>query len=310
MPIDVLDCAVGDLLAGELRTFVRERARRDLAFRRVLDRAFAGSRARCVVVPFDVPAEARLLVAVARTAGIPTIVVQHGGYLEAERFPDLQVADTVALWSKTAAAAADGRTHDIVVVGYPGTTPGARAASRAGRRTFLVLGESLYTTTCARDARQMQRHLVAAIDGVLAVEPDARIVLRPHPSSGSFAADGVRMRYPDADVVVDTTSDIFALLRTSDICVGTYSTAAMQAALVDTPVVLLSIAQEQFPWPLDGSSGVPVVHSSDELGAAIRAILRNGSLVPGRDELLTALGAMTGGGAERLVQLIAERSLG
>jgi hypothetical protein len=306
LPMDVFGCSLGELTRMAAATFVAERAATELPLLRLLQRTFRRYKVGCVVVPFDVVPEMRLAVTTAKSFGIPTIVVQHGAYLEPLRFPDLQVADTAVLWSEAAIPAVAGRTDDVVVVGYPGPRPSWHQ-SFATTPAIIVLGAPSYRASCLRDTRQEQRQYAAAIEAALEVAPDTPIVLRPHPSTGPLAADAMCSRYPSALITVDVTSDIFDLLRRGAVCIGTNSTAVMQAALIGTPILILNLDGVEFPWPLGGSSTtVPIARSREDLVLHLRKMLnRKDEAAWGQDDLLGVLGVMQDDSVEKLVAVIA-----
>ncbi len=309
IPLDLLDCALGKLIYPAACRFVAERAAHDLADARLLGGRFRRSEVGAIVVPFDVVPETRLLVKIAQSFAIPTIVVQHGGYLEAERFPDLRVADTVALWSEAALPAVGERADHASIVGYPGAVQPRRKPRARSPYTITVLGDGAWRVSTLRDGRIMQQHYLAAIEGSAKAVPEPLIVLRPHPSFAAGAAEAICERYPHLRIEVDRTTTILELLARSDVCIGTYSTASLQAALVDTPTVVLNLGGTDFPWPLGGKTTVPVAHSRDELASILERLVAGEGGQGGREELLAALGVVPGDAIERVHELIA-RQLG
>ena len=97
---------------------------------------------------------------------------------------------------------------------------------------------------------------------------------------------------------------MLALLESCDVCVGTTSTATLQAALVGTPVIALNLTGFDWPWPLGGETAVPVARDEEDLAAALER-WASGERLPGRDDLLGALGAGHGDeGVERLLSAV------
>lgn len=307
VPLDGLECSVGEVVSRTSRRFVADHAPHDLAYARLLGRCFRRIEIGGVVVPYDTRSEERLMVTIAQSFGIPTIVVQHGAYLEGTRFLDLQVADTVALWSDAALPAVAERADRSSVVGYPGAAPPRHEPHAESPYTITVLGDCAHRVSSLRDARIVQRHYAAAIEASLEAVPEALIVLRPHPSSAPGAAEAMCEGYPRAKIVVDTTTNILELLAGSHVCIGTYSTATLQAALVDTPAVVLNLGGTDFPWPLGGGTTVQVAHSRDELATILHELAAGDGGQRGRDDLLAALGVMPGDALERLQELIARQ---
>src|SRR5436305_221171 len=73
--------ALGDCVHARVLDVARRRTAGDVARIAVLRRAFARGRVRAVVLAYDLDPDARLVTVVARDAGIPTVVLQHGAVL-------------------------------------------------------------------------------------------------------------------------------------------------------------------------------------------------------------------------------------
>jgi hypothetical protein len=303
---------VGEVLAS----FARARAARDLAsafmWRRVLHRRALQS----VVVPNDVVPELRLIVSLAQERGIPTLAVQHGVYLPPtpgipedpidDRLEDLEVADKIAVWSELTASALPDRADSVHVVGYPVPYSVAppRIVEEPGRPRVVVLVQGPERTTALGSERMIGEHSEAAVRVTLDRFPRAKVTLRPHPSHDIRAVEAVLSRFPGADVSVDAATPIMEVLSGHHICIGSKSTASYQAALAGCAVVILNLTGSEWKWPLGGETPVPVARSKDELAAALTHAASSPNGLPGREELLTALGAGKGNGSARLSEAV------
>ena len=131
-------------------------------------------------------------------------------------------------------------------------------------------------------------------------------MIRPHPSDRHADA---YLRGPEGlRTELDTTTPIEELLTKVDLCIGSMSTATLQAGVLGVPVVHLEVAGYRRPWPLDGSV-VPTAGDADELAEAVRRVLADPE-VSGRSELREALGVRPGAVAavcELLEELVAGR---
>lgn len=303
--LEVLGMPLGPALHARAVAAVRRRAADDLAFAAVVRRAFARGRARGVVLPSDEDPPGRIVTALARDAGIASVAIQHGAVILPRPIVEGEVADVYAIWSAAVAPPLDRFPRSFRVVGYPVThePPPTRRIEGAAPQV-VVLGQGEDEHTAMMDARHRLRHYVAAVDAITSAAPRARVVLRPHHWDPDAPLQAVVERFPDADVVVDRSSDIHDLLRQSDLCVGASTTATYQAALVGTPVVVLNVGCFEWPWPLDGAGSLPVARSRDELAAQLEPWAR-GEVLPGRDELLLALGVTEDDVTARLLELIA-----
>lgn len=115
-------------------------------------------------------------------------------------------------------------------------------------------------------------------------------MLRPHPSAGLEAEHAIVALYPQVAFEIDRESTILDALAGCDLCIGTITTATLQAALVGTPVVALNLMGFEWSWPLGGDTAVAVARDADELESCLDDWLR-GSQADGREDLLAALGA-------------------
>jgi hypothetical protein len=304
-PMEVLGFSMGELFHSAIKRLGAHRGPGDLAQAAFLRRTLSSGKPRAVVVPFDNISEPRLLVAVAREHGIPTVVVQHGAFLEPLPVPDLQLADAVAVWSEAARPALAGRTDAVQVVGYPGLAPQSRLDGKRPR-TITVLGQGQLRWTSVIDERMEMRHYAAAIRAALIAAPDAAIVLRPHPSHPRATAEKVQRMFAEASIAVDTDTDTRELLARTDICVGTYSTMTLQAALAGGAVVILNLTGREWGWPLGGETPVPIARSVEELATWFERLIQDPTLRPGEDALRAALGDTQGNVSERLLGVIAD----
>jgi hypothetical protein len=268
----------------------------------VIRRAFAGGRVRRVIGTYDLEPYARLVLSLAREAGVPTFCMAHGAYLLPQPMSDLELADEVALWSAAIAPPISNLERPIHAVGYP--LPHATSATRRfdGRREprVTLLGQTTAPSTATVDARVVMRHYMEGLRGIAAGAPGATVVLRPHPSQGMPPLAELAARFPALRIEVDRSSDIRSCVAASDIGVGSASAATLECALVGTPVVVLNVTGFEWPWPLGGTTAVPVARSADELAAWVRRWRAAGTL-PGADELLDALGARDGDATDRLI---------
>jgi hypothetical protein len=304
--IELMGLELGECVHARILDLAKRRAVGDVAHISMLRRAFARGRIRTVVLAYDIEPTARLVALVARDVGIHTFVLQHGAVLLPRQLSDCAVAAEVAVWAEAVAPPAARARDHVHVVGYP--MPHERAPTRAlppsqARPTVLVLGQGEDPYTATMDARLRLHHYCGAVSAVLARRPRARVVLRPHPSDDPAVPAAVAARFEGSDVTVDRVTDILTLLKGSDLCVGASSTATFQAALAGAPVVVLNLSGFEWDWPLDESSDVPVAHTKQELAEWIDA-WADGGVLPGREELVEALGAHGEDACGRVAELL------
>jgi hypothetical protein len=167
----------------------------------------------------------------------------------------------------------------------------------------VVLGYGRDHLTARIDARFGMRHYRTVATAVGNRLPGAALVLRPHPADDLAPVLELMRRCPGVDAQVDTTTAIVDLLGEADLCIGVPSTAAFQAALVGTPVIVSNVSGFEWEWPLGEATTVPVARSEAELVEWLDRWL-GGAPLAGREELLRALGANGADATDRLVRIL------
>jgi hypothetical protein len=297
--------ALGELFDSRALEMIKHRAAVSLAEVCTLRRAFATGKVKLAILPFDSPADARLVIQVAREAEVGSLVVQHG-FVNGTDDPDMTLADAVAVWAEVDAARLRRRTRaSIAVTGNPGAADvgsvGHRARSRTGRTLVLVEYASRLSTRI--DSRVSVRHVDTALQVLAKERPGTEVVIRPHPAEHEpDIFEGFADLYPKIRVIVDSKSSITDLIKAADLCIGAVSTATLQAGASGVPVLFLNITDRPAPWPLDGSTDVPVASTAEELGALVPVVLSSED-VRGRAVMLEALGAKSDA-VDRVVELI------
>jgi hypothetical protein len=299
------DAAVDALALGELRRLAPETFARIAQARR----GFAAGRARLVLVPFDSPADMRILLLAAHERGVASLLVQHG-FDAALNDPDKSVAGHVACWSQRDRDDVKRRSAaEVTVTGNPGVTHLAtrRAGGAARRGRSVVLVEYPSRLSAQVGARVCAQHTAAALAALERARPGTTAVIRPHPADlrpGAYLR--LAAAHPKLAVEVDHATPIELLLATADLCVGALSTATLQAAVLGVPVVFLDVAGLRRPWPFDDADGLPRADGVDELADAIDAALARPD-VAGREAAADALGVRPDA-VERVCELVARLS--
>ena len=224
-------------------------------------RSAAGRGVRTAVVPSDTGAYARTFASATGKLGTSRVTVQHGFYGDLWRldgklvpYADGVEAERVAVWSARDAERLRGAARGAVTVtGNPGAAP-APPPRRDPGRAALVLLQPLGPSTLAFDVRGARRYAEEALAGLAAARFSGPVVLRPHPLD--------RMSYAGLDThglstSVDASTSLAAALREARLCIGTMSTATLEAIRAGVPTVFLDVAGVPLPWPFDGSGALP-----------------------------------------------------
>ncbi len=279
-----------------------------LAHVRHARRALRPAKIRAALLPFDSAEQVRMLLPALRDVGATSLLVQHG-FAGRLGDPDMQLADRLALWSERDRSLALAREPSTVAVtGNPGAAHLAGlAVSRATRRGCSVVLVDYPGRLSARvGSRVSMLHVIAALSALAAVRPGAGVVIRPHPSDlAPHSYLELASRHARLQVVVDVSSPIEDLLGSAGVCIGTLSTATLQACVLGVPTVFLDVSGISRPWPFNGEA-LPFATDSEALADELVAIAAGGE-VPARDAALEALG-VRGDAVERVLELLVEFS--
>jgi len=293
-PISAFGIDVGAAVHAAAREVAMQRGAADLAIARMMRSALKGSCVSAVLLPFDSTPGTRLLVEAARETGVPTIVLAHSGYWFPAIVHDMEVADEVAVWSARAVDRIDAKGRRMHVTGYPnGRAPAPVRTRRMPLRAprIVVLDQPAFPLSTLVDARMAGMHYETAVRAVSRVAPDAVVVLRPHPSRSTTTSETIRSRFPTVTIELASKGPILDVFRDADLCIGSASTATLEAAYAGVPVVVLDLTGVAWPWPLGGDTDVPIARNEEELAGAVRELLGSGRF-PGRHSLLSAIGAL------------------
>lgn len=304
--VEGLGVSLGAAVHESIMPFARERITRDLARARMLRRVLARTPPACVVSAWDSEPDARLVVTIAKEAGIRTSILSHGAYLQPTLATDMDLGDEILLWSRAMERPTPPAGTPVHVVGYPvphSPPPPTRRfrASAEPPRIVVIAQPAIHFPLI--DRRIEMRQYLTAIDAIQAHAPSAVVVLRPHPERGRAAAASAAERCPAARIETDLSPSILDVVKRADLCIGTASAATLQAALVGTPVIALNLGEYDWLWPLGGDTSVPLARSGSELERWLERWL-GGEQLPGQQDLLDGLGADGGDSSARMLEAI------
>ena len=307
--LEVFGLQLGAAAHGAVLEIARARAATDVATAATLRRAFRRAAPAAVLSAWDVEPGARLITTLAREAGVRTLGLAHGAFLLPQTLPDLDLCDEALIWSQAVGPPISNHDRPIHAVGYPEPRPAApatRAAPTGRSPRVLVLAQPALPDVGLTSPRIAMRQYEVAVGALLEHCPEVQIVLRPHPSGGRHAEDALAALHPRASFEIDSASSILDVLAGCDLCIGTITTATLQAALVGTPVIALNLMGFDWRPPLGGGeTAVPVVHDAAELQTWLQRWSAREPL-PGREDLLAALGARPEGDdpTERMLAIV------
>ncbi|MBI3932544.1 MAG: CDP-glycerol glycerophosphotransferase family protein [Acidobacteria bacterium] len=204
----------------------------------------------------------RAAVAACRAAGVPTVALQHGilypkyySYRHETDEAESPRPDRTALFGEAArrilVELGSYPPESLVLTGSPKFDALLRAAGRWDRaavRQRLGVGEGeslLVVASRYRGIRETHQSIGSAFPALVrAVEalPGTRCVVKPHPAepSGAYAAD-IRAAGARRVSVLPSGTDLLALLHAADGLVTVESLSAVEALVLDRPVLILNM---------------------------------------------------------------------
>jgi hypothetical protein len=235
-------------------------------------------RVRAVVVPFDTPPEARLLMSVAQAEEIPTFLVNDG--FKADDFSmDGMTIDHVLAWSRALAENYYSRRvgTPAVVTGNPKAD--AQRAVRSHRiapatvRQILV-GSFTFSPVDLNCRRSDSESFLRGVLGGIRESRLARgaaVRLKLHPADRPDYYRAVFGAIPEVPVQIITQGDVVGEFDTADIYITTYSTSLLEAVARDLPVIYYRVNPQRLhaPFADDPFLEARTAHSAQELAALL-----------------------------------------
>jgi hypothetical protein len=272
-------------------------------------------RVKAVVVPFDSPPEARLLVLVARGEGIPTFMV-NDGFKADDHSMDGMTVDHVLAWSDALAENYYSRRpgSPALVTGNPKADAQRAIRPRRPRSPRLerVLVGSFTFSPVDLNCRRSDSEVF--LTGVLAGIRDsrlargARVRLKLHPADRPDYYRSIFAALPEVPVDIITQGDVIDEFDSSDLYITTYSTSLLEAVARELPVIYYQVNQQQLhpPFRNDPFLTARTAESPAELSALLDdPALREPPSPETRDAWVERyLGAADGRSTERIERAI------
>ncbi len=257
-----------------------------------------------------------------RHRGVPTMCAQHGIWGPLFRAAALLPYDEVLVFGdyardmlepladpETLFTATGHSLYDTLSDAPPAPAP--REELLDGRRHLvLVTTQPIEMSQRAYEQRWWLEVLAEACRAL-----DARVLIKPHPREEELGPyREVAQRRPEHVRLVEHGEfDLSALIAASDLLVTRFSTTAIEAALMETPVMTVNLAAglDQYPFAEEGAA--VGVYAEEELLPTLRRLLTDEEL---RAELTRSqkaflerhLGVRDGRATERIAARIAARA--
>lgn len=241
-----------------------------------------------IVSADDADPRARIYALLARSAGVPTLLVQQG--LSRQDVPEFKflVHHRIAAMGPASVGdmIAQGVSADrIVVTGQPGfdAMTGSGHEARAVREELgvpqgakMMLFASQPPVPGAFVDLAARREMIRTLSRLASSREDWVLVVKPHPGERvkdlrALLGNGPRV------VVVDRSRSIAPLIQACDVFATFFSTAALQALYAGKPVINLDFAGDEGVRMYAESSATWVARSAGELASQLDRILETGS---------------------------------
>lgn len=152
------------------------------------------------------------------------------------------------------------------------------------RDTLLKLGldpdrKMILFTSQPIDQEEKDK-IFAALEKAVSEVPDCQLVIKLHPAE--MYPSGVPSQGPGGKVPVVKDIDIYEIINSCDIMLTAFSTTAMEAMILDKPVITINLTGKPDMMPYAKSGAAVGVYSYKDLSAAINSVLTDSNL---RDEL-------------------------
>ena len=245
LPVPVLPDAgfdAGPAIHGALLDRVADLSVDLLAMGSLARRSYERSRPGLILATQDVEPLDRLLVTEARRAGIKVLELAHGAYVMPQTLKDMELGgcgrDLHRSRGRFPACAGTGQcTRSATRCRSPLSRQRAAPHARAARIVVLGLNGHPYTSLFAE--RAALDHYQQALSGLARRRPRAlRSCCAPTPRRTFGPVRHVMDQAPDLKVSIDPRTPIDALMAATDLCVGSLSTATLQAATCGAAVVV------------------------------------------------------------------------
>lgn len=250
---------------------------------RALQRCWSTRNPRAVVIYSDGDPFQHLVADVARLNGTPSVIMQHGlAFYYTLRFEDRN-STHFFVWGPGQERYYRLREprpeRSYVHVGNPGLDGLAGITPESGeapvRKALVLSYPSIRVAACASNL-DTDRYAVGVTRAMLDAGM-AEVTLKLHPSETPEHYRVVLGELAER-VRIERDAPIRDCLRACDVVVGSFSSVMIEAMAMGKPVICFKMSQTPVSPPFDGSRGMPVHRSVEELAHRVKQAIEQ----PGR----------------------------
>jgi hypothetical protein len=255
---------------------------------------------RVVVTLGDELEAEKSLVCLANIYGIPTLSLQHEVIANPYSLLPL-VSEKIALWgpsSKDLLVKYGIPNARLIVTGAPrydflfskseeNKPAPVNIKPRLGLKEnerFIILATEPYRLTENTKAIEILREILMKMESL-------RLVVKVHPTDSLRAHRRLKQRNRWDDVIIVKHEPIYDLIRDGEMVITVYSTRALEAIILDKPVIIFNMFDQASVIPFVSSGAAIGVRRPEELGRIIKEVMENATLRQGlsqnRDKFLS-----------------------
>ncbi|MBI4677663.1 MAG: hypothetical protein HY748_08770 [Elusimicrobia bacterium] len=265
-------------IEGVLEDFFRTQAEPLAWAAASLDELWRRERPSAALLPYDEIPLQHLVSDIARKHGTPSVVALHG-------LPDYLpppfaggTSPVFSAWGPTLASlcAAPGAWGDrtCLAIGNPhfdGHLRLRRPAPPKEVRTILVLSCPPRNWIMLASESEPQTYATTVCEALRAA--NARVVFKLHPCESLSYYLRLLKDFDRIEIIKD--KPIMECMLEADMVIGPFSTALIEAIILNKPILLAKLTRTPLSPPFDGSWGIKPLSSGDEIHAAVTRLLRH-----------------------------------
>ncbi len=282
--IDALCSAVGDVdLRPELRWLFWREFVRLVPRIAVAEHLLLRHRPALIVSADDADQRCRIYSLLARSLGIPTLLVQQG--ISRVDVPEWRYMshDAIAAMgpsSRTDMIAQGVASTAIVVTGHPGfddlSSPHSSRSAlrqdlqvRSGQKVVLLASQPPVVGAFADPRKRLE--MVAALVRAAGESDRIRLVIKPHPGEPIHDLKNIVGRATDV-LLVDRSRNINELIDACDVFVTFFSTSALRALYAKKPVINMDFGRDEGARSFVDSQATWVARTPEELSTHLAVL--------------------------------------
>jgi UDP-N-acetylglucosamine 2-epimerase len=243
-----------------------------------------------VVVAIETFPAMKTAVAVANRLGVPSLTIQHGVVTFQQGLDYLGnlpvAASKIAVFGEASQAEfirAGTPAEKVVVTGRPTLDmlyeeQEAFDPDELRRRLGLKDGQRLIVLATQDDCPEVNEPLLRSVYGATKNLPDTRLVVKVHPRESPRLAERIAVELKMQEVIIIKDIDPYQLLLVCEVLITRESTIALEAMMLDKPVITINLTGKPDLRPYAKSGAAVGVYDSKDVAIAILDVLQNSEI--------------------------------